>query len=437
MHARMQMTGVLQRFSRSWVLFFFAYSLAGSNRAGFSLAGFSLAGFSPAGFSPAAQQADPATIRRYSQQAEDALAAKNVNAAVLALEKLARLTPDNPEVYANLGAAYYTQGRFAQAAEAFERALHLNPKISNVPLMLGMCDAELGRLQEAVTVLEPAFRHPPDNEMGRAIGLKLASVYSDLGQHRKALEVTEQLLERYSNDPEILYRASHFYGDRALETMTRLAQVAPESPWKRMAFAEALEGEKRYDLAVIEYRKVIEADPGMSGVHYRLARALLLKSPDNEGARDEALKEFQAALRQDPRNAAAEYEIGEICRRRGQAERALEHFSRAVEIGPGVEEAQIALARTLIGLDKPEESLAHLRAAIRLNSKNEVSHFLLAEAYKSLGDSTDYQNEMALFRKYHVRPYADESAGGDQLPPALTTPEVTKQTLDLGSPSQP
>jgi len=380
----------------------------------------------------AAQKVDEATIESYSRQAEEALARKDADAAQAALEKLARLTPDNPEVFANLGAVYYARGRYPQAAEAFQRALRLNPKIPNVPLMLGMCDAELGHLQEAVPILESAFRHPPSVEMGRTIGLKLVVVYTSLDQPTKALETMEALLQRYPNDPEILYRASHLYGDRALQTMTRLVDVAPESVWKRMAFAEALEAQKRYDQAIIEYRKVIAADPGMAGVHYRLGRALLLKSPDSEEARAEALKEFQQDLTLDPGNSAAEYEMGEIFRRRGQFEPALEHFSRAVTIDPSVEDAQIALARTLIRLKEPKESVPHLLAAIQLNPRNETSHFLLANAYRSLGDSTRYQNEMALYRRYHSQPYADQS--GNPAAGAVSTPEVTKQTLDSETP---
>jgi tetratricopeptide (TPR) repeat protein len=386
--------------------------------------------FSCSSLGLAVQRADEAAIQNYSRQAEEALARKDADAAIVALEKLTHLTPDSPEVYANLGAAYYARGRYAQAADVFQRALRLNPKTPNVPLMLAMCDAELGRLQEALPILESAFRHPPGAEMGRTIGLKLIIVYTSLGQPTKALEVIEALLSRDPNDPEILYRASHLYGDRALQTVTRLVEVAPESVWKRMAFAEALEEEKRYDLAIIEYRKVIAAQPDMAGAHYRLGRALLLEAPDSEQARSDALKEFQQDLTLDPRNSAAEYEIGEICRRRGEYEPALEHFSRAIEFDPHVEDAQIALARTLIHLQKPKQSVPHLLAAIRLNPRNDISHFLLAGAYKLLGDSGGYQSEMTLYRKYHSVPYGGTPGAGEQAPQALVAPEVTKQTLD-------
>jgi hypothetical protein len=72
-----------------------------------------------------------------------------------------------------------------------------------------------------------------------------------------------------------------------------------------------------------------------------------------------------------------------------------------------------------------------------MNPKNEVSHFLLARAYRSLGDSGGYQHEMTLYQRYHLQPYADKPKQVEQVPQALTTPEVTKQTLDSETPPQP
>lgn len=381
----------------------------------------------------AAQQRD-ADIQTYTREAQEAMARKDADAAAAALEKLARLTPHDPAVFANLGAAYYARGQFPQAVDAFHQALRLNPKFPDVPLMLALCDAELGRLQEALPILEPAFQHPPTAEMRRTIGIKLVALYMSSGQPTKALETIETLLRQNPNDPEVLYRASHVYGDRALQTMARLAEVAPESPWKHMAYAEALEGEKRYELAVIEYRKVIAADSDLAGVHYRLGRAMLLESPDDDQARTEALAEFQRELTIEPQNAAAEYQIGEIYRRRGDLVSAVDHLLKAVEINPKIEDAQIALARTLIQFKKPQDSVPHLLAAIDINPQNEVSHFLLAHAYQSLGNSAGYQREMTLYQKYHVQPYADKPQQEVQ---ALTAPDVPKQTLDSEAATQP
>jgi len=382
---------------------------------------------------PSGAQADEASIRRYSQEAERAMAAKDLKAAAAALEKLVRLTPEAPEVHANLGMVYYTDGRYPEAATAFQRAVQLNPKIPNGTLMLALCNVELGNWEQARSTLESAFRNPPSKEIGRTIGIKLMETYSALDQHLKALEVSEELIQRYPDDAEILYRASHLYGDRALETMTRLAGVAPRSTWKVMAFGEALEAQKHYDLAIIQYRKVIMVDPDLPGAHYRLGRALLLNGVDSEQARDEALKEFQAALAFDPRNAGAEYEMGEIYRRRGDSEQAATHFFRAAEIDPHFEQAQIAVARILILRQKPKEAVPHLALAIKVNPDNEVSHFFLAKAYKSLGDDAGSERETALYRECHARSLP---AASDQVP-TLSAPAVTQQTADPESTAGP
>jgi len=375
----------------------------------------------------AGAQADEASIRRYSQEAQQAMAAKDLKAAAAALEKLSKLTPDSPEVFANLGMVYYTAGHYSEAATAFGRAVQLNPKIPNGTLMLALCNVELGNWAEARPALESAFRNPPSKQIGRTVGIKLMETYSALGQHLKALEASEELIERCPDDPEILYRASHLYGDRALETMTRLVSVAPGSTWKLMAFGEALEAQKHYDLAIIQYRKVIQADPDMPGAHYRLGRALLLNSVDSEQAREDALKEFQAELVLDPRNAGAEYEMGEIYRRRGVSDQAAGHFLRAAEIDPRFEQAQIAVARLLISSQKPKDALPHLVAAIKVNPENEVSHFFLAKAYKFLGDEAASERETALYQECHTR--ALPGASANQVP-VLSAPVVTQQTVD-------
>lgn len=384
----------------------------------------------------AAQQTDKAEIERYSQEAERALGKKNLAKAVVALEKLAQLTPDVAEVHGNLGMVYYTQGRFGEAAAALQRALKLNSRMTNAELMLGICFAELGRNKQAVPILEPAFRDPPDSQIGRLIGLELQRAYAGLQQYGKADGVSDELLNRYPNDAEILYHASRLHGDRALQLMTRLVDVAPNSVWVQLAFAQVHESEKQYDSAITQYRIALRMDPRLPGVHFSLGRALLLNSK-TEKSREEALREFEQELAIDPQNSNAEYEIGEIYRQQGQLEQAREHFLRAIQHHPEFEDADIALARILINLKKPREALPHLLAAIDVTPTNEVSHFLLATAYKSLGDSANHEKEMALFQKYHVRPYSAGSGVPEQLPPELATPPITKQTLDSNLPDQP
>jgi tetratricopeptide (TPR) repeat protein len=383
-----------------------------------------------------AQQPDEAAIQRYSQEARQAMAAKDPEAAAAALEKLVRLTPDVAAVHANLGMVYYAQGNYHKATEAFERAVQLSPRMAEAKLMLGICYAETGKFQEAIPILDPAFRHPANSETGRAIGLQLLHAYTALRQPAKASEVSEELLSRYPDDPEILYRASRMHSDRSLQVMLHLVDVAPESAWKRMAFGEVHEAQKRYDLAIIEYRNALRRDPTLPTLHFHLGHAILLNAQDNEAARDQALQEFQQELAVDPHNPDAEYEIGEINRERGQLDQAREHFLRAIQNDSRFEEAQVAVARILVDLKKPKEALPYLLVAVRLDPADEISHFLLARVYSALGDVAKSQDETQLFQKYHA--LSDpHPTGGEAVPEPLTSTEVTRQTLDSESKPRP
>ena len=74
-----------------------------------------------------------------------------------------------------------------------------------------------------------------------------------------------------------------------------------------------------------------------------------------------------------------------------------------------------------------------MREAVRLNPQNEVSHFLLASAYKALGETASYQSEMGLYEKYH-------SSGphtGLRIPGATAAPPVTPQELGAEAGSNP
>ena len=385
----------------------------------------------------ASQEVDRAEIDRYSREAEEALANKNLQKAATALEKLAQLTPNVAEVHGNLGMVYYTEGQYSKAAVSFQQALKLDSKMTTAELMLGICLAELGRHKEAVPLLEPAYQHPPDPEIARLIGLELQRAYWGLREYAKANAVSDELLTRYPKDPEVLYYASRLHADQALRSMFQLIREAPESSWVRRARAEVFESQRDYALAIKEYQIILRMDPQLPGVNFQLGRVLLLSS-ESEATRNEAMKAFEAELAIDPQNSDAWYEIGEIRRRRGQFEQAAKAFLQAVKYHAEFEEAQIALGRTLATLGKPEEALPHLLTAIRLNPTNEVSHFLLASVYKALGNLEHYREEMEQFHKYHFRPYARVASSPSRSLAGVTDlpPKVTKQELERNSESQ-
>ena len=352
-----------------------------------------------AGFVASVSIAAATDVEQLSEQAQQALEAHHWPDASRALEQLAKLAPDVPEVHANLGLAYYFQGRSSEALASFERALHLNPQMPQAVIMSGICQAELGRDEAAIAILDPAFRSPSqDVEIGRLIGLHLARSYAAVKQFDKASAIGEELLRRYPNDPEILFQVSRLHADRSTELMSDLVRAAPHSAWVHFANAQVQESLERYDAAIQEYQNVLAAEPNMPGVHYRLGRVILL-APRSPESIQKARKAFEEELAISPRNADAAYELGEILREQEKYEAARDYFSRAVREHPEFVEARIGLGRTLLKQGRAADAVTHLREATRLDPSNQVPHFLLAKAYEAVGDSAGSRNELDSYRK--------------------------------------
>ena len=133
-------------------------------------------------------------------------------------------------------------------------------------------------------------------------GLQLERVYTGLQRDSKAVEVALELNRLYPEDPEVLYHTGQLFGNFAYLTMRKLSQVSPSSVWRHQAMGEAYESQGNHDLAISEYRKVLALEPGRTGIHFRLGRALLARLQQTNARPEdsaEALKEFEQELQLD------------------------------------------------------------------------------------------------------------------------------------------
>jgi tetratricopeptide (TPR) repeat protein len=379
-----------------------------------------------------AQQANSALLQRYSQEGEKALAERRYDEAAKAYEKMRELAPNAAEAHARLGLIYFLQGRFEQAAPALRQALKLKPTLPNTDVLLAMSLSELGQYQEALPALQKGFKRATDPALKRASGLQLQRAYTGLRQDDKAVEVALELTRLYPKDPEVLYHAGRLFANYAYLSTVKLAEVAPDSLWLRLASGEANESQGRLDVAIREYKEVLSLQPNRPGVHYRIGRALLARakqSTDDNVSEPEALKEFEEELRLDPTDANAAYEAGEIHRKSARLDRAAELFSQAVKYYPDFVEALVALGRTLLSMGKAEQSLAPLGKAVALDAANEVAWFQLAQAQRALGNAAERQRALAeLQRLRELKRQAEINF--------LTRQEVTKQSLDSKPPQE-
>jgi tetratricopeptide (TPR) repeat protein len=381
-------------------------------------------------------QSDPALVQRQVQQGEKALAEGRYADAASAFEELRRLAPGMAEVHARLGLIYYQQRRFEIAVGSLRRALELKPELPNLGVLLAMSLSELGRYDEALPGLREGFGQGADAALRRASGLQLQRALTGLARFDEGVAVALELARLYPEDPEILYHSGRLFSHFAYLQTMKLARVAPESAWMRQAAGEANESQGLHDAAVREYRELLEMAPNRPGVRFRIARALLSKAEQAPspgaaaGARAEAVGELEQELALDPTNADAAYELGEIHRKEGRHDAARRWFAQAVEHYPDFEQARIGLGRVLLAQGEPAAAVEQLEAAIALNAESEVAFYQLSLCHRALGDAERQRAAMAEFQR--LKSGASSRSGMADFVPL----QVTEQKIDEREPDE-
>lgn len=311
--------------------------------------------------------------------------------------------PNQPEVRADLGLAYYAGHEYRKAIEAFHLALKQDPSLVTASTLLPLSLAAMNRCSESEPGLRRAFSSTPDLKMRRVLGLSLERCLIQSGKQTEADEVTEKLLAQYPNDPDVLYEAGQFYGKLSSRLYMRLMHLAPHSARAYQVMASVAASDGQWKQAIAAYREALDLEPGLEGAHLQIAILLLTHSPE-PGSWHEALQELNAELQVNPGSAEAEYEIGEVYRKHGQPQKAVQALQRSMQLDPSATPTRISLAKALRQLGRRTDALALLQSAERRNPADPAVHFLLAQLYTETGNTSQAERERAAFERLQKRP---------------------------------
>jgi predicted Zn-dependent protease len=257
--------------------------------------------------------------------------------------------------------------------------------------------AEQGRCAEALPVLRRNLRNIPDRPLRYRAAMAAARCAMSLGDAAGVTDALALLRRDFPDDPEVLYTSARFLSQLANRAAQELVQRFPNSPQVGKLNAEALEAARRWEEAIAAYRKILEQNPKLPDLHFRIARILLDGFPGGERTA-EAKQELVQELAINPRNAAAEFILGEIDRRAGQWETAIQHFSRAKQLDSGFLEAYLALGMSFAAAGQHAEAIPPLEHYTRNVPADPAGHYQLAMAYSRTGNKVAADRQLELHR---------------------------------------
>jgi tetratricopeptide (TPR) repeat protein len=337
-------------------------------------------------------------IMAHYKRAEAALEAGQPETAAAEFKNILKVDPGNAEASANLGVIAYKKADFRQAKQLFASALERDPSLWDAKAFLGLADVRLGDAEQGNPLLAESFPHVHNISVKIDAGVALIRYHQEHKTLGEVVDVIRGLEQTNSDDPEVLYVVYRAYSDLASQTLAALSQKAPDSGRMHQILGEAAMTQDNFPGAILQFKKSIEVDPTIPGVHYELGRAILTNS-QSPAARQEAQQEFETELRSDPADFNSEYELGEVCRLELHLQLAEEHFERALQLRPDFVDAHVGLGTVLVNEGRPAEAIHHFAEAVRLDPDNETAHYKLAREYRAVGRDQDATREMLEFQK--------------------------------------
>ncbi len=254
---------------------------------------------------------------------------------------------------------------------------------------------ESGHCREALPQLKRQLPSVVDKTLKYRAEMALVRCAMALDQEQTAADGLFQLKRDVPDDPEVLYITARYLSELGTRAAQQLQSQAPSSSQAQRLNAEALESEGKNDEAAAIYNKILQTNPKTPGVHYRLGQIDLDRAGPN-GSTSEAKQEFEKEVEIDPTNAAAQFILGELARRAGQWDEAVDRFTRATKLDSGFSEAYLALGMSLAASGKFPQATSPLETYVKLQPEDPAGHYQLAIAYSRTGNKQGADREMAL-----------------------------------------
>jgi tetratricopeptide (TPR) repeat protein/2-polyprenyl-3-methyl-5-hydroxy-6-metoxy-1,4-benzoquinol methylase len=186
--------------------------------------------------------------------------------------------------------------------------------------------------------------------------------------------------------------------NRANEAIDSSPSVTTQNPALAMIDkGNALEEQGRIAEAMAQYDAAVKADPRCARAHLNRGNILLA-----DAQLDEARSAYQLAIACDAQYAAAHFNLGNLDYRAGEFEHALRSYQASVDIKPDFADAFVAMANALDSLGHSAQAVASYERALAINPNYAEAHLNLGVL--AVNQRRHHDAASSLHRALEIRP---------------------------------
>jgi tetratricopeptide (TPR) repeat protein len=291
-------------------------------------------------------------------------------------------------------------GQYERVLKIVDGLLKEYPRSQSSHLLRAMALDELGRWDEAQRSYEAALRiAPKDTQIQARFGMHFVR----RGKWTEAIPYLERSLAAEEDALALFYLAQAYFQTqnkgKALETMERCAQLAPDNPTMLLKLGEYRAQMGKHSPALEALLRVQKLNPDEAGLDLALGNVYLsLLEVENARAA------LERALKKDPRNPAVISTLANACAKARDHAAARQYYQQALDLGYDDAEYHLGLGAALLGLGENEAAIVQLNEAVARKPRLEEAHFHLARAYQAAGHTEESQRELGLFRALKANP---------------------------------
>ena len=298
-------------------------------------------------------EVNPRYLAAYLGLGRSLSAAGQPAAALSVYDDALTIRANNGEAHWGRSAALLAMERYDEAIAAAERARELGYE-EDATVVLALAYEQTGATEEAIETLEALIRTNP----GRTdLRIQLSRMYLSVGRVRDALPVLERAAFAETTNLSAWIALAELYHqleawDRAIDAWQRVQRMQPADAYSLMRQGEAQLMIGNHMVAVQVLGEAVGLDPGLARSYVLRGKAQVLG-----GFLDRGLADAQAALRIDPENVEALDLIAAIHTQRGSTDDAIAAYEAVIQANPGAVEPAVALARLHLEAGNPAAAL--------------------------------------------------------------------------------